>query len=122
MVYYIAKRIWVVKTLRYVLYPLVWLVIAAGILAASLAVPILKTQDLNIGSVAPVNLRSVFVPNYENLSSPTLEGARIFSLTILLALRNLRSAGTVLADIIFTLSKSCQILELLCNLTTDIDY
>lgn len=102
VIYLMTRRTWAVGTLREVWYPLIWFAVAAMALAASLAVPIVKTQDLKVGTVAPVNPESVFVPNYQDPVSTMHETAQQLTLVVPAALRAVGAAGTVPANTVFT--------------------
>ncbi|PCH05598.1 Hypothetical protein PENO1_021380 [Penicillium occitanis (nom. inval.)] len=101
VVYFMTQRTWAVRTLRDVWYPLVWFAVAAAALAASLAVPIVKTQDLKVGTVAPVNPKSVFVPNFEDPHATYHETAQQLTPTVPSALRAVGAAGTIPNDTVY---------------------
>lgn len=61
-----------------ILYPLIWTCLAAGIIVSSIIAPILLTNFLEIGQVAPVNPASIFVPDI-NLFNPILSKSAKFS-------------------------------------------
>lgn len=101
-VYYMTERTIAVRAFRDFWYPLIWFAVATIALAASLAVPIVKTQSLKVGTVAPVNPESVFVPNYEDPTLTPHETAQQLTLIVPAALRAVGAAGTVPANTVFT--------------------
>jgi hypothetical protein len=101
VVYFMTQRTLAVRALRDVWYPLIWFAVAAFALAASLAVPIVKTQNLKVGTVAPVNPESVFVPNFEDPNSTPHELAQQLTPTVPAALRAIGAAGTIPSDTVY---------------------
>jgi hypothetical protein len=67
-------------------YPLLWIVLAALAVGAALSVPIVKTKQIKIGTVAPVNASAIYVPP-NNAGLTELEVARSYSLGVPGALR-----------------------------------
>ncbi|EED23920.1 hypothetical protein TSTA_073100 [Talaromyces stipitatus ATCC 10500] len=101
VIYFMIRRAFAVRTSRDLWYPLIWFAVAAVALAASLVVPILKTQSLKIGNVAPVNPKSVFVPYYFDPNSDMLETAQQMVLAVPAAMRAVGAAGTIPANTVF---------------------
>lgn len=102
VVYFMTGRAVSVKSWRDTWYPFTWFALAAVALAASLAVPIVKTQDLKIGSVAPVNPKTVFIPFFTEDNTSNQITAQQYSLTVPAAQRAVGAAGTVPANTVFT--------------------
>lgn len=88
-----TQRTFSASPFRDIWYPLIWFAFAAAALAASLAVPIVKTQDLKVGTVAPVNPESVFVPNFDDPNSTAHELAQQLTPTVPAALRAVGAAA-----------------------------
>lgn len=108
-----GRRTVITRSYRDFWYPFLWLTVAAIAVAASLAVPIVKTQDIRIGSVAPVNAEMIYVPPVNSPNNPSNypKLTQAYSLTVPSALRAAgasAAAGSIPPNTVFISNSKSQ--------------